>query len=80
MIVTVSFEAGHTPLEIVHTKEFAPTESPVTPDVGSVGIVTVELPTITVHNPVATVGVFPANVVVVEQTVPSAPALEVVGD
>ena len=54
---------------IVHTNVFAPTLSPVTPEVGSLGVVTVELPAITVHVPVPTVGVFPARVAVVEHTV-----------
>ena len=48
---------------------FAPTESPVTPDVGLPGVVTDALPAITVHAPVPTVGVFPANVAVVAHTV-----------
>jgi len=56
-------------LLIVHTNEFVPTVNPVTPDVGSPGVVTVELPAMTVHVPVPTVGVLPANVAVVEQTV-----------
>ena len=69
MIVTVSFDGGQMPLLIVHTSVFAPTESAVTPDVGSVGVATVELPAITDHSPTPTVGVLPASVAVVEQTV-----------
>ncbi len=78
VIVTESFEAGHDPLVIVQTKLFAPTDNPVTPDVGSLGVVTVALPAITVHAPVPTVGVLPANVVAVEHTVWSDPAFAVV--
>ena len=69
VIVTVSFDSGHVPLLIVHTNVFAPTDNPVTPDVGSPGVVTVELPAITVHAPVPTDAVLPASVAVVEQTV-----------
>ena len=65
---------------IVQTNVFAPTVNPVTPDVGELGVVTLALPAITVHAPVPTEGVFPARVAVVEQTVWSVPALEVVGD
>ena len=36
----------------------------MTPDVGEVGVVTVELPAITVHPPVPTVGELPASVAV----------------
>ena len=43
-----------------------PPGMPVSPDVGLLGVVSVALPAITVHNPVPTVGVFPANVPVVE--------------
>ena len=64
---------------IVHTKLFAPTLNPVTPDVGSEGVVTVADPAITVHTPDPTEGVFPASVVVVAQTVSSEPAFAVVG-
>jgi hypothetical protein len=69
VIVTVSLEEAQVPLPIVHTKVFAPTLKPVTPDVGLPGVVTEELPAITVHAPLPTVGVLPANVAVVEQTV-----------
>ena len=69
MIVTVSLDAGHVPFVIVHTNVFAPTVKPVTPDVGELGVVTVALPAMTVHAPVPTVGVLPASVAVVEQTV-----------
>jgi len=69
VIVTVSLDAGHVAFVIVHTNVFAPIVRPVTPEVGSLGVVTVELPAMTVHAPVPTVGVFPASVAVVEQTV-----------
>ena len=42
-----------------------PTTSPVTPEVESVGVVTVAVPDMTDHDPVPTVGAFPANVAVV---------------
>jgi hypothetical protein len=69
VIVTVSFDAGQMAFVIVQTNAFAPTESPVTPDVGFPVVVTVALPAITVQRPVPTVGVFPANDAVVEQTI-----------
>ena len=80
VIVTVSLDDGHVPLLIVQTNVFAPTINPVTPDVGLLGVVTVALPAITVHAPVPTVGVLPASVAVVAQTVWSNPAAAVVGD
>ena len=42
-----------------------PTTSPVTPEVESVGVVTVAVPDMTDQDPVPTVGVFPANIAVV---------------
>src|SRR5205823_329104 len=80
IIVTVSLDGGQEALEIVQTNVFAPTVKPVTPDVGSLAVVTVALPAITVHAPVPTVGVLPASVAVVAQTVSSDPAFAVVGD
>ena len=68
MIVTVSIEGEHVAFVIVQTKLFAPTDNPVTPDVGEPGVVTIALPDITVHAPVPTAGVFPASVAVVEHT------------
>ena len=54
---------------IVQRNVFAPTDNPVTPDVGELGVVTDPVPAMTVHAPVPTVGVFPAKVAVVAQTV-----------
>src|SRR5260221_12092967 len=79
VIVTLSFDGGHDPLVTVQTKVFAPTERPVTPEVGSAGVATLPVPARTVHAPTPTVGVLPARVAVVEQTVSSGPALAVVG-
>ena len=69
MIITVSRDVGQTPLLIIHSNKFAPMANPVTPEVGSPGVVTVAPPLTTVHVPVPTVGVLPANVAVVAQTV-----------
>ena len=77
--MTVSFDAAQVPFEIVQTKLFAPTDSPVTPEVGELGVVTVALPAMTVHAPVPTAGVFPPSVAIVEQTSWSGPAFAVVG-
>ena len=67
MIVTSSVDGVQTPFEMVHRNVLTPTDNPVTPDVGEVGVVTVAPPAITVHAPVPTVGVFPASVAVVAQ-------------
>src|ERR1051326_5954585 len=80
VIVTVSLDGVQLALLIVQTKVFAPTERPVTPEVGSPGVVTFALPVITVHTPVPTDAALPASVVVVEQTVSSGPAFALVGD
>jgi hypothetical protein len=80
VIVTVSREGGHDAFVIVQTNVFAPTVNPVTPDVGEPGVVTVALPAMTVHAPVPTVAVLPANVAVELHTPKSAPAFAVVGD
>lgn len=69
VIVTVSLVDPQPGLLIVQTNVFAPKESPVTPDVGLPGVVTDELPAITAQAPVPTVGVLPARVAPVEQTV-----------
>src|ERR1051326_81391 len=78
-MMTVSLDAGHEAFVTVQTKLFAPRDNPVTPDVGSEGVVTVALPAVTVHAPAPTVGVLPANVAVAAQTVWSGPAFAVVG-
>ena len=67
MIVTVSFDDGQVRLLIVQTNVFAPTDNPVTPDVGELGVVTVALPAITDQAPVPTDGVLPARVAIVAQ-------------
>ena len=79
VIETLSFDGGHDPLVTVQTKVLPPTERPVTPDDGSAGVVTLPDPASTVHAPVPTVGVLPARVAIVKQTVSSGPALAVVG-
>src|ERR1051325_3976428 len=80
VITTVSLDEGQLALVIVQTNALAPTESPVTPEVGSPGVVTLALPVITVHTPVPTDAVLPARAVFVEQTVSSGPAFALVGD
>ena len=58
----------------------SPAVIPVTSDVGDVSSVIVAVPLVTVHNPVPTVGVFPAKVnVAVSHCVISVPASDVVG-
>ena len=69
MIVTVSLDDGHVPFVIVHTNVFTPSVKPVTPEVGELDVVTVALPAMTVHAPVPTDGVLPANVAIVAHTV-----------
>ena len=66
VITTSSVELAHEPFEMVHLKVAEdPITSPVTPDVGDEGVVTVAVPDTTDHVPVPTAGVLPANVVVV---------------
>ena len=66
VITTSSVEAVHGELEIVHRSVAVPAAaSPVTPDVGELGVVMVAVPDTTDHAPVPTVAVFPANVAVV---------------
>jgi len=66
-------------LLIVQTNVFAPTDSPVIPEVGEPGVVTVALPAMTVHALVPITAGFPASVAVVEQTSWSGPAFAIVG-
>ena len=66
LITTSSVDVPHTPFDIVHlsvTEE--PTTSPVTPEEGDEGVVTVAVPDTTDHSPVPTVGLFPASVAMV---------------
>ena len=83
VITTSSVEGVQGGLEIVHVNVAVPgTLSPVTPEVGEVGVVIVPVPTI-VHNPVSGgVTAFPANVAVVASQAGfiSEPASAVVGD
>ena len=78
--MTVSLVDPHPVLLIVHTNVLLPTESPVTPDAESPGVVTDALPAITVHVPVPTTGVLPARVAVAAHTVWSGPASANVGN
>jgi hypothetical protein len=79
VIVTVEEEAVQGELLMVHWKTLAPTPNPVTPDVAEEGVVIVPVPETSVHKPVPVVGVFPASVAVVPQTVWLGPAFAVVG-
>jgi hypothetical protein len=69
LMITVSLEEGHVPLEIVQEKLFAPAYNAVTPDVGELTDVTAPDPPTNVHVPIPTVGVFPEIVVTEEQIV-----------
>jgi hypothetical protein len=69
IILTWSDVDGHGALVIVHWKVFVPTARPVIPEVGDEGVVTVPEPLISVHVPVPTKAVFPANVAVVPHKV-----------
>ena len=69
IISTVSFDGVHVPLLIVQTNSFNPTLSPVTPDVGEPGEVTIPPPEIVAQDPVPTSGELPERAALVEQTV-----------
>jgi hypothetical protein len=79
VIVTVEVEGVHGGLLIVQVNTFGPTPNPVTPEVGEEGVVMVPVPLVSVHAPVPAVGVFPASVAVVPQTLCAGPAFDVVG-
>lgn len=64
---------------MVHTNVFVPVIKLVTVDVFNVGVVTLEPPAITVHNPVPTTGVLPASVNVDAHKFCVVPALAPVG-
>lgn len=68
VIVTVDVEAAQGGFEIVHMNTFGPTPNPVTPEVGDDGVVIVPAPLTNVQAPVPAVGVFPASVALVPQT------------
>jgi hypothetical protein len=78
-IDTVDVETGQVPLEIVHTKLFAPVLSPVTPLVDEEALEIVAVPVLTDQSPVPIIGVFPASVAEEAQSVCDVPALEIVG-
>jgi hypothetical protein len=80
VIVTSENDGAHTPFEMVHliTTEVPGVRAVMVVD-GFVSSVIVAEPLCTVHNPVPSVGVFPANVAVVVQTLWSEPALDAVG-
>ncbi|MBL4734535.1 MAG: hypothetical protein JKY18_04185 [Flavobacteriales bacterium] len=68
--MTISSCVEHPPLVLVQrrvAKEGAAAK-PVTPELGSVSVVMVAVPLTTVHSPVPTVMVLPANVVVAAET------------
>jgi hypothetical protein len=69
VIITSSVDGVHPPRLIVHLKVAEPVTSPVTPEVGLDGVVTLTVPEITDQAPVPVVGVFPARVEVAAQTV-----------
>lgn len=69
VIVTESIEEGHVPLLIVQANTVNPGTIPVTPEFAEPGLVSVPTPETNVQTPVPIPGIFPANVVVGEQTV-----------
>ena len=76
MTDNVEEEDGQTPLEIVHTKRFKPTPSPVTSVEKEPGVVMVAGPVITDQEPVPTTGLFAEIVADVEHTDWEEPATE----
>ena len=81
VITTSSTEGGHVPLLMVQRKVAElPTTKPVTALFGVLGLVTVAVPEMTLHEPVPTDGVFPESVVEVKlHRLWSAPASAIVG-
>ena len=65
IIFTSSLTDAHGGSLTVHRRVTVPVTSPVSPDVGELGVVIVPVPETTVHKPVPTLGVFPARVAVV---------------
>src|SRR5438132_5823468 len=78
-MVTVSLDDPHEVVVIVQTNVLAPTDRPVTPEVGKPGVVTLAVPAITVHPPVPELGELPASVKIVPQSARSGPATAWVG-
>ena len=62
VMVTVSAEDGHTPLEMVHEKELLPVPMPAKAEVGLPGVAAEPLPVIIAQFPEPTEGVFAAKV------------------
>ena len=80
MIDTVELVVAQGPLETVHCKTVvAPAVSPVTVEVGEVGVVTVPVPLTTLQTPLPKAGAVAPRVAVVEQTVWLLPATEADG-
>jgi hypothetical protein len=65
---------------MVQPNVLVPTVIPVMAEFGDVGLITLAVPTITVHAPVPTDGILPFNAEDEEQIVESNPALAVVGN
>ena len=68
-MVILSELGAQVPFVIVQVKVFTPVVNPVIPEFGSVGLVTVAVPAVTVHAPVPTTGVLAASVAVLAQIV-----------
>jgi hypothetical protein len=68
VMFTRSVEAGQGAFVMLHWNVFKPGLKPVTVDVGELGVVTVDVPAVTVHEPVPVITPFPASVAVVPQT------------
>ena len=79
VMVTSSNEAGQVPFEMVQRKIFAPTDKPLTVDVGDDGVIIVPVPEINVHVPFPIVGALPASDVLAAHNAWSGPAFAVVG-